>query len=270
MMMQTQTQPPRVTWTARLALLYGALCYLMFLVTTVYAVGFVGDLLVPKSLDTGSVVSPLQALLIDVALLSLFALQHSVMARPAFKRWWVRAIPSQIERSTYVLFASLALLLLYWGWLPLPETIWNVSGAVVRFLVLALYGVGWLLVVLSSYLIDHAELFGLRQVSAFWKAADGDAPVFKTPALYRLVRHPMMVGFLIAFWAAPLMTVGHLLFCVVMTGYIVVGVHFEEHDLLADYGAAYQRYRGRVRMLVPFPKRRHAPAVHGQPTSKAS
>jgi protein-S-isoprenylcysteine O-methyltransferase Ste14 len=182
------------------------------------------------------------------------------MARPAFKRWWTRFVPRPVERSTYVLFASLALLLMYWLWLPLPTTVWNLSSSLVRFLAFALYGVGWLIVLLSTWLIDHADLFGLRQVYVFWRAREYTAPAFKTPSLYRLVRHPMMVGFLFAFWATPHMTVGHLLFSVVMTGYIFAGIHLEEYDLLLAFGETYQRYRRSVRMLLPFPGR------HGVPT----
>jgi protein-S-isoprenylcysteine O-methyltransferase Ste14 len=262
-----ETRAHRLTWQATLALIYGAVCYLIFLCTTVYAVGFVGDLVVPKSLDSGRGVSPLQAIIVDVALAALFALQHSVMARPAFKWWWTRFVPRPVERSTYVLFSSLALLLLYWLWLPLPQTLWNVSSPVVRLPVLALYGVGWLIVLLSSYLIDHGDLFGIRQVYDFWRARDSTEPAFKTPALYRLVRHPMMVGFLLAFWATPHMTVGHLLFSLAMTGYIFAGIHFEERDLLAYYGETYQRYRQRVHMLLPFPKHRDVIAEYKQPES---
>jgi methanethiol S-methyltransferase len=229
----------------------------------------VGDLVVPKSLDTGRVVSPLQAIIVDVALLTLFALQHGIMARPAFKQWWMRFVPREVERSTFVLFASLALLLLYWLWLPLPETIWYFSSPVERFPLLVLYGVGWVIVVLSSFLIDHLDLFGMRQVYAFWKARTYTAPDFKTPALYRLVRHPMMLGFLVAFWATPHMTVGHLLFSVAMTAYICAGIRLEEHDLLVYFGETYQRYRRCVRMLIPVPRRWGGPPEHGQVTSKA-
>lgn len=252
-----------------LALVYGTVCYLIFLGAFLYAVGFVGDLVVPKSIDTGAVVSPIHASIIDLALLSLFALQHSMMARPAFKRWWTRFVPRPIERSTYVLFASLVMLLLYWQWLPLPETIWNLSNPLARILALVLFGAGWLIALLSSFLIDHSDLLGLRQVYVFWRARDYTAPGFRTPALYRVVRHPLMVGFLLAFWATSHMSAGHLLFCLAMTGYIVAGIHLEEHDLLAYYGETYRRYRRRVRMLVPFPKQWGVPPEHGQPTSKA-
>ena len=250
-----QIKPHQGAWRTWLALSYGVACYLIFMGTTLYTIGFVGNLYTPKSIDTGRVVAPLGAAAIDAALLAVFTLQHSVMARPAFKQWWARIIPRAIERSTYVLLASLALLLLYWQWRPLPTIVWNVSNPVGRGLLLALYGVGWALVLLSTFLIDHSELFGLRQVYARWRDRDDGAPIFKTPMLYRLVRHPMMVGFLIAFWATPQMSVGHVLFSVAMTAYIVVGIHFEERDLLAYYGETYRCYQSRVRMLLPFPKR---------------
>ena len=255
MMSQAKTRTYRVTWHAGLALMYGALCYLVFLCTVVYAIGFVGDLVVGKSIDSGRVVSPLLAIVVDVALLSLFALQHSIMARPAFKRWWKRFVPPPVERSTFVLFSSLVLLLLFWQWLPLPETIWNLSDSVLRFLLFALYGAGWLIVLLSSCLIDHSALFGLRQVYLFWQGKDYTESGFRTPALYRLVRHPMMVGFLIAFWATPHLTGGHLLFSLAMTGYIFAGIHLEERDLLVYFGTLYRRYQQQVRMIVPVPKR---------------
>lgn len=259
MMTSTKTKAPKMTWSAGLALIYGAVCYLIFLFTLVYSISFLGDFIMPKSLDSGQVAPPLQAVLVDVALLGLFALQHSIMARPAFKRWWGHFVPRPIERSTYVLFASLALLLIYWQWLPLPTTIWNLTSSGVRYLVFAAYGAGWLIVVGSSFLIDHADLFGLRQVYIYWQGRDEHTPVFKIPALYRLVRHPMMMGFLLVFWATPRMSVGRLLFSLAMTGYIVAGIHFEERDLLAYYGAIYQRYRRQVRMLIPFPKRWSSP-----------
>lgn len=268
-MTQTKSRLQGMTWQAGITLTYGAVCYLIFVCATVYALGFVGDFFVPKTLDSGRVVSPFQAVLVDVALVSVFALQHSIMARPAFKRWWGRFAPRPIERSTYVLLASLALLLLFWHWQPLPETIWNLRGAAWRFLVFGLYSIGWLIVLLSSFLIDHADLFGLRQVYAFSTTKDNAAPVFKTPALYRLVRHPMMVGFLLAFWATPHMTVGHLLFSLATTAYIVVGIHLEEHDLLASFGETYRRYQRRVRMLVPFPNHDDVRPENRQPRSKA-
>ena len=184
-MMSTQTdmQPMMRSGRAPFALVYGVICYLIFLATFLYSIGFVGDFVVPKSLDAGSVVSPFLAIVVDVALLGLFAAQHSIMARPTFKQWWTRFVPHQVERSTYVLFASLALLFLYWQWLPMRGIIWNIQNPIGQSLLLVLYGMGWLIVLLSSYLIDHFDLFGLRQVYLYWQARDEHAIAFKTPAL---------------------------------------------------------------------------------------
>lgn len=259
MMTYARTKPPRVTWPAGLALIYGAVCYFLFLCAVVYSIGFVGDFVVPKSLDSGRVVSPLQAVLVDVALLSVFALQHSIMARPAFKRWWTRFVPRQIERSTFVLFTSLALLLLYWQWLPIPGTIWNIEHTAGSVFLRGLYWAGWLIAWLSTFLINHFDLFGLRQVYMNWCGVEYTHVGMKTPALYKLVRHPLMLGFLIAFWATPRMTVGHLLFSLATTGYILVGIHLEERDLLATHGEAYRRYQQGVSMLLPVPKKQAIP-----------
>lgn len=237
------------------ALLYGAVSYLIFLIAAFYAIGFVSDLVVPRTVDTGPSASFIQALLTDILLLGLFAVQHSVMARPTFKKWWTKIVPRSVERSTYVLFASLLLLLLYWQWIPIPQDVWNVKQTAGGFLLLGLFFFGWLIVFLSTFLIDHFDLFGLRQVLANWRMREYTNSDFKTPVLYKLVRHPLMLGFLIAFWATPRMTVGHLLFSLATTGYILVGIHLEERDLLAVYGEAYRKYQQRVSMLLPLPKR---------------
>lgn len=238
-----------------LTLVYGAISYLAFLFTTLYAIGFFGNLIVPKTLDSGPIVSFPHALLLDLVLLGLFAVQHSVMARPAFKRWWTRYIPPSVERSTYVLFTSMLLLLLYWQWLPIPGTIWNGEHTAGGVFLQGLYWVGWVLVLLSTFLINHFDLFGLRQVYLHWRGVEYTHMGMKEPALYKLVRHPLMLGFLIAFWATPHMTVGHLLFSLATTGYILVGIHLEERDLLAAHGEAYRRYQQRVSMLLPVPKK---------------
>ena len=238
-----------------LTLVYGAISYLAFLFTTLYAIGFFGNLIVPKTLDSGPIVSFPHALLLDLVLLGLFAVQHSVMARPAFKRWWTRYIPPSVERSTYVLFTSMLLLLLYWQWLPIPGTIWNGEHTAGGVFLQGLYWVGWVLVLLSTFLINHFDLFGLRQVYLHWRGVEYTHMGMKEPTLYQLVRHPLMLGFLIAFWATPHMTVGHLLFSLATTGYILVGIHLEERDLLAAHGEAYRRYQQRVSMLLPVPKK---------------
>lgn len=246
--------------TARmLALVYGTVSYLIFFVAALYTIGFVGNLIVPKTIDAGPAASFIHAFIVDVLLLALFAIQHSVMARPAFKRWWTTIVPRSIERSTYVLFASVLLLLLYWQWLPIPGVIWDVEHTTGGVFLQGLYFFGWFIVFLSTFLIDHFDLFGLRQVYVNWRAGEYTSPGFKTPSLYRLVRHPLMLGFLITFWATPHMTVGHLIFSLAATGYILVGIHLEERDLLAVYGEVYRHYRQRVFMLLPLPKKQAIP-----------
>jgi methanethiol S-methyltransferase len=211
-------------------------------------------LLVPKAIDDGTSVSLIEALIIDVLLMSLFAVQHSVMARPQFKLWWTRVVPKSIERSTFVLFASLALVLLFWQWRPIPSVVWQVANPSLAMAVIALSFVGWFLVLLSTFLINHFELFGLHQVLNNLAGKAMPAPYFKTPLLYKVVRHPIYLGFIIAFWAAPTMTVGHLLFAAVTTAYIFVGIFLEERDLTVLFGDEYRRYRERVGMLLPFRK----------------
>ncbi|MGB7257877.1 MAG: methanethiol S-methyltransferase [Pseudolabrys sp.] len=237
-----------------IALLYGIASYLFFFVTFLYAIGFVTGLVVPKTIDTGTVVPMTEALVVNVLLMSLFAIQHSVMARRQFKEWWTRFVPKSVERSTYVLFATAALALLLWQWRPMPAVVWHVANPNVAAGLLALSFFGWFLVLLSTFLINHFELFGLHQVFNNIAGRTMPAMRFKTPALYKLVRHPIYLGFIIAFWAAPTMTMGHALFAAVTTAYIFVGILLEERDLVELFGDDYRRYRKRVGMLLPFRK----------------
>ena len=229
---------------------YGLLAYLFFFVTFLYAVAFVANIPGLKAMDTGSSASLAEAIAIDLLLLGLFAVQHSVMARPAFKRWWTRIVPPSLERSTYVLFASAALALLFWQWRPLGGPIWHIEGTAGIALQVASV-MGWGMVLVSTFLINHFELFGLRQSFARLLGLGDAAPVFRTPGLYRVVRHPIYLGFLLAFWATPVMTAGHLLFALMTTGYILVGIALEERELVDLFGGEYRDYRRRVGMLFP-------------------
>lgn len=234
-----------------LAFVYGLVCYLFFLAVFLYAVGFVGNFVVPKTIDRGAEGAFWTSLLIDLGLLGLFGLQHSVMARPGFKRWWTQIVPKPVERSTYVLFASLALALLFWQWRPIPDIVWHVENATGRGLLWGLHGLGWTIVLVGTYMISHAHLFGLKQVHEHLRGQEPSPPAFKAPGFYRHVRHPLMTGFLIAFWATPHMTVGHLVFASGTTGYILVALQFEERDLVRSFGDKYRAYRESVPMLLP-------------------
>ncbi len=237
-----------------LILLYALVSYALFTISFLYALGFVGNYVVPKSIDksidVGSPTILSEAIVVNLLLMSLFAIQHSVMARPAFKRWSAKFLAPACQRSTYVLLSSLILLLLFWQWRPIPTPIWQASGGA-AWLLTSVHWLGWLIAFASTHMIDHFDLFGLRQALVAWRGAEMPSQSFRTPLLYKIVRHPLMLGFLLAFWATPEMTVGHLLFALANTAYILVALQFEERDLIAEFGATYQQYRQRVPMLVP-------------------
>jgi protein-S-isoprenylcysteine O-methyltransferase Ste14 len=224
----------------------------VFLATILYAIGFVMGLVVPKSIDTGTDSSAIEALIINLLLMALFAVQHSVMARQRFKAWWTQYVPKPVERSTYVLFASLSLLLLFWQWRPMPAVIWDVENPDLAVTIVTLSLAGWVLVFTSTFVINHFELFGLHQVANHLVDKEPPPPRFRAPLFYKFVRHPIYLGFIIAFWATPTMTVGHLLFATVTTLYILLGIALEERDLIALFGDEYRQYKQRVSMLIPW------------------
>lgn len=238
--------------------LYGVISYLIFFGTFLYAIGFIGNFWVPTALDARPSGPLATALAINTGLLTLFAVQHSIMARKWFKDWWTRIIPKPVERSTYVLFSSLALILLFWQWRPMGGVVWSVEEPVGVFVLYALFGFGWALVLVSTFLINHFDLFGLRQVWLYLVGREETPMKFATPALYRIVRHPLYVGWFFAFWMTPTMTLAHLLFSVATTAYILLAIQFEERDLVREHGEAYETYRSKVPMLIPFSRRSRA------------
>lgn len=258
----------------RIAVLsYGVVCYLVFFATFLYAIGFLGNVAGPKSIDAVAEVPLGRALLVNLGLLGLFAVQHSVMARQWFKRRWTRIVPQPMERSTYVLFSSVALLLMFWLWHPMGMAVWQVSNPTARVLITNLYALGWALVFVSTLLIDHFDLFGLRQVYLYFRNRPYTSSKFRTPLLYKFVRHPLYLGWLIVFWSAPAMTAAHLLFALATTAYIFVAIQFEERDLVRFHGASYENYRKNVPMILPLrlrtsaAKRRSTTAANAMSTA---
>lgn len=242
-----------------IAFSYGLVCYAFFFGTFLYAIGFVGGVIVPKGIDDGPRMGLAIALLVDTLLLGVFAVQHSVMARPAFKAVWTKIVPVPVERSTYVLCSSLALALICWQWRPIAEpVIWQVTSPVLVAPLWAAFGLGWLTVLTSTFLINHFDLFGLRQVWVYARNGETPPSEFHTPLFYKVVRHPIYLGFIIAFWAATRMSLGHLIFALATTTYILIAIQFEEHDLIGVFGDRYRDYQSRVSMVLPWPPRKSA------------
>jgi protein-S-isoprenylcysteine O-methyltransferase Ste14 len=239
-----------------IAFLYGSVSYLAFLGSFLYAIGFVGNVIVPKGIDTAPAGSLPEALIVDLLLLGLFAVQHSVMARKGFKQWWTRIVPEPIERSTFVLASSVALALLLWKWQPIEGWLWSVQAPGARVALQVLFWLGWAIALSSTFMINHFDLFGLRQVYLRLKGEPYRPLPFVKVALYRFIRHPLMLGLLVAFWATPDMSYGHLLFALATTGYIFLGIWLEERDLRRAHGAEYEQYSREAAMLFPLPGRR--------------
>lgn len=246
---------------------YGCAVYMLFLATFLYAIGFVGDIPGLKTIDSGETSDLWSAIPIDAVVLGLFAVQHSVMARRGFKRWWTKIVPPSAERSTFVLATSLVLALLIWQWRPILDPVWVVTDRWATVTLNAVFWTGWGLLLVSTFLINHFELFGVQQVVAQALDRPAPEPTFKTPGFYRYVRHPIYLGFLLGFWATPTMTTGHLLFAIMTTGYILVGIFFEERDLIAQFGDRYRRYRAEVGMLLPRPRTTAMPSETKQRTT---
>ncbi|HKJ32837.1 MAG TPA: NnrU family protein [Balneolales bacterium] len=239
-----------------LALFYGIISYVVFLGSFLYAIAFIGDFAVLKTINTGVEGPIVLSLIIDAGLLSIFALQHSIMARQGFKKWWAKFIPKPIERSTFVLASSLALILIFWQWRPVNAVIWDVGNGAAQTVIYGIYAVGWLIVLFGTFLINHFNLFGLQQVYRYMRNQKPLPPEFKKPFFYKVVRHPLMFGFIVAFWATPTMTVGHLLFSIATTGYILVAIQLEERDLVSFHGEDYIRYQQEVSQIIPMPPRK--------------
>jgi protein-S-isoprenylcysteine O-methyltransferase Ste14 len=244
--------------------LYGVICYLVFFGTFLYAVGFLGNIFVPKSIDSAATAPLGEALLINIALLGVFALQHSVMARQGFKKWWTKFVPVPIERSTYVMFTNFALILMFWQWQPIGGVIWTVQDPIMQMVMYGLFAFGWLLVLITTFLINHFDLFGLRQVWLYLLGKKYTNLGFVTPGPYKMIRHPLYLGWLFAFWATPTMTVAHLVFAIATTAYIFVAIKFEEKDLESIHGIDYSEYRKKVPMILPLGKKKKLEGAYDQ------